>query len=70
MTWQYSRNRRLHWIDDGELYNSHWLWEIKDCTPYGYVREKDGYDLLYKGKVFGHARTVAELKLIAARRLS
>ena len=64
--WDYSRNRKMHWIDDGDFYKEHYLFEIKDCRPMGYVHKPfHGYDLYHKGKYIRHARTVIELKQLA-----
>lgn len=65
LNWQYSRNQRRHWVEDGEFYGKNYarLFEIKDCARYGFIHKPaDGYDLRYKGKKIGHAKTVKELK--------
>lgn len=72
MEWQYSRTNRKHWISDGELYwigdRGFHLFEIYDCTPYGYIRQchKDGYKLLHKGVKIAHESTVKKLKQIVS----
>lgn len=63
--WQFSRTNRRHCINDGEMYQNVWyLWEIRNCTPYGQINQlfKEGYDLYHKGKLIKHAKTVKELK--------
>ena len=69
LEWQYSRNQRKHWIDDGEHYDKpnyhHWArWEICSAAPYGFKQGKYGYDLYHKGKHIKHGKTVKELKQI------
>jgi len=63
--WEYSRNQRRHYVHDGKWYRTeHYLWEIRDCTPMFCVSQyhKEGYDLLYKGKLVKHGMIVKELK--------
>lgn len=70
--WDYSRNRRMHWLDNGEVYGSdfHFMAEIKNCTPmWGKHHREHGYDLYLKGVRIGHAETVHELKEQAERSL-
>lgn len=66
--WEYSRNRRKHFINDGEIYadGPHWnLWEIcSSAAPYG-LQGKHGYDLYHKSKKIKHGNTVKELKIMA-----
>ncbi len=67
MEWEYSRTRRKHYINDGEVYatGQHWnLWEICSSAPYGFIQEKHGYDLCHKGKFIQHGKTVKELKIV------
>ncbi len=76
LNWEYTRTWRMHYVDDGERYKRYGkehsacrLFEIRDLTPYGYVRQchKDGYALYVKGKKVKHAQTVKELKLFAGK---
>lgn len=65
LDWRYSRSQHRHWVEDGEYYGKNYvrLFEIKDCRqPYSIHKPSDGYDLFYKGKKIGHAKTVKELK--------
>lgn len=65
LRWDYSRNRRLHSVSDGECYGRycHELLEIKCCSNhYQRIDPKAGYDLFHKGKLKAHALTVKELK--------
>lgn len=70
MDWEYSRSWRKHWIDeDGTIYKGKfYLWDILNCTPYGFVNQYDGqgYDLYHKGKFIKHGKTVKELKIYVA----
>jgi len=65
--WEYTRNGRTHYIDDGEVYVpncNHWrLWEISSSAPYGFSQMKYGYDLYHKAKFVKHGKTVKELKM-------
>lgn len=68
LQWQYSRNRRRHWVDDGEKYGPQFrdLFEITDNAPYGAVhRREHGYRLLFKGKHADAHKTVKTLKVSA-----
>lgn len=72
LEWQYSRNRKLHWVDDGEFYeiggNNYRLWEISTDRPMGFIKRKtDMYTLRLRGGLFGEDKTVAKLKQIAER---
>lgn len=65
MEWEYTRNGRTHYINDGEYYGTgkHYrLWEISSSAPYGLVQGKYGYDLYYKSHFVRHGKTVKELK--------
>lgn len=67
MEWEYTRNGRTHYIDDGEIYGTekHWrLWEISSSAPYGFCQGKYGYDLYHKSKFVKHGKTVKELKIL------
>ncbi len=71
LEWEYSRNWRTHWIDDGEYYGKtsapYWqLWAIASAAPYGFAQGKHGYDLYHKSKKIMHGKTVKELKLYVA----
>ena len=71
MEWVYTRTGRQHRVMDynfykfkGECYH---LFEIRNCTPYGGFNQKynEGYNLLHKGKLIAHGKTVKELKIKA-----
>lgn len=65
LNWAYSRSQLRHWVEDGEYYGKefHRLYVIRDCRkPHFYHKPEDGYDLFFKGKKIGHARTVKKLK--------
>jgi hypothetical protein len=71
LNWEYTRTHRKHYVYDGNYYGDgfHNLFEIRDCTPYGFVRQcrKDGYELLYKGKKIAHGKSVKVLKDVAEK---
>ena len=63
LDWQYSRNRRRHWVTDGEFYKDRNLWEIVEVRAnYGCHKPDEGYDLYYKGNKIAHGKTVKALK--------
>ena len=67
MDWEYTRSWRTHYIDeDGTFYKGKFhLWDILNCTPYGFINQYDsqGHDLYHKGKFVKHGKTVKELKI-------
>ncbi|MCK4883545.1 MAG: hypothetical protein KAS30_01615 [Candidatus Diapherotrites archaeon] len=69
LEWESSVTCRKHWVNDGFDMHKHnddyfHLFEIINLTPLNHYnqREKEGYDLLHKGKKVSHAKTVKELK--------
>jgi len=70
MEWEYSRNQRRHYINDGKFYSKgkHWgLWEICSSAPFGGLQGKHGYDLYHKSNFIKHGKTVKELKTYVAK---
>jgi HSP90 family molecular chaperone len=69
INWQYSRNQRRHYVDDGKRYGRDFkcLFEIENKTPYRTVNQfnKEGYNLYHKGVFISHSNTVKKLKLQA-----
>lgn len=65
LQWSYSRSQHRHWIEDGQWYGRKFerLYVIRDCRQFGFIHKPDdGYDLFFKGKKLGHAKTVKKLK--------
>ena len=63
--WEFSTHYRRHIVRDDNYYGEGchvYLWEICSAAPYGFIQEKHGYDLYYKGKLIKHGNTVKELK--------
>ena len=66
LDWQYSRNQKRHWNDNGVWKRNCPRFEIKDCRPRSSIHlPEHGYDLYHWGKKVAHAKTVKELKLKA-----
>lgn len=66
LEWEYSRNQRKHYINDGTMYTTKahiYLWEI--CPTVAY-RGRPNYNLYHKGKLVTHGKTVKELKILVA----
>jgi hypothetical protein len=72
LEWEYSRNQRSHYVDDGNHYFPRekpdnvmgYLWNIKAVTDkYNcYHMKEEGYDLYHKGKLILREKTVKKLK--------
>lgn len=65
--WEYSRNCRRHWIDDGEIFTApsktFYRWTIYDATLYGQIHQRGfGYDLYKRNKKVMNKKSVKELK--------